>query len=98
LSFVKSSLKTVKGLITSNWDKSDGVYTHFITIPVNTTAVVQIPGTDPGKVYENGAIAAKAKGVHFLRTENNYIVYKVGSGSYFFSYGRPVKSDMIMKQ
>ena len=95
LSFVKSSLKTVKGLITSNWDKSDGVYTHFITIPVNTTAVVQIPGTDPGKVYENGAIAAKAKGVHFLRTENNYIVYKVGSGSYFFSYGRPVKSEMI---
>ena len=95
LSFVKSSLKTVKGLITSNWDKSDGVYTNFITIPVNTTAVVQIPGTDPGKVYENGAIAAKAKGVHFLRTENNYIVYKVGSGSYFFSYGRPVKSEMI---
>lgn len=89
LDFVKSSVKTVKGLITSNWNKSGGIYTHFITIPVNTTAIVQIPGTDPGKVYENGVAASKAKGVYYLRTDKNYVVYKVLSGSYFFSYGIP---------
>lgn len=91
LTYVKSSVKTVMGLVTSDWDKSGNVYKHYITIPVNTSAIIYIPGTDPGKVFENGAAASKAACVHYLRTENNYIVYKVESGKYYFSYGKPIK-------
>ena len=94
LTFVNSSIKTVLGLVTSNWNKFDGVYTHYITVPVNATAIVYIPGTDSEKVYENGINASKAVGVHYLRMENNYIVYSVESGKYFFSYGKPVKLSL----
>lgn len=79
------------GLVTSNWDKSGSVFTHYMTVPVNTSAIVYIPGTDPGKVFENGNVASKAVGVHYLKTENNYVVYEVESGWYYFSYGKPVK-------
>jgi alpha-L-rhamnosidase len=91
LTYVKSSIKTVMGMVISNWDKSGSVYTHNITIPTNTSAIVYIPGTNSHKVYENGIAASKAKGVHYLRIENNYIVYNVESGSYLFSYGKPKK-------
>ena len=92
LTYVKSSIRTVKGPVISNWDKTGGVYTHYITIPANTSATVYVPGTDPHKVYENGIAASKAVGVHYLRTENNYVVYEVESGWYYFSYGKSVKS------
>ena len=88
LTYIKSSVKTVMGLVTSDWDKSGSVYKHYITIPVNTSAIIYIPGTDPGKVFENGIPASKAAYVHYLRTENNYVVYKVESGKYYFSYGK----------
>ena len=91
LTFVKSSVKTVMGLVTSNWRRSDDVYTNYITIPVNATAIVYIPGTDPDRVYENGVLASKADVVHYLRIESSYIVYSVESGKYFFTYGKPVK-------
>jgi alpha-L-rhamnosidase len=91
LSFVRSSVKTVKGLIVSEWKKDGNIYTHHITVPVNTTAIVSIPGSDPGEVYENGIAVLKSEGIRYLRTEKNYLVYEVGSGSYYFSYGMPVK-------
>jgi alpha-L-rhamnosidase len=94
MTYVKSSVKTVMGLVTSNWDKSGSVYTHYITIPVNTSAIVFIPGTDSSKVYENGFPVSKAVGVHYLRTEKNYVVYAIESGKYYFSYGNPIKSVM----
>lgn len=88
LTHVQTSVKTVMGLVTSNWEKSSGVFTHTMTIPVNTSAIVSIPGTDPEKVFENGLLASKAVGVHFLRTEKDYVVYEVQSGRYDFSYGK----------
>lgn len=92
LTHVKSSVKTAMGLVASNWEKSGSVLTQTITIPVNTSAIVSIPGTDPDKVFENGIVASKAVGVHYLRMEDNYVVYEVKSGQYYFSYGKPVKS------
>jgi len=91
MTYVKTSIKTVKGLVISNWDKTGGVYTNYISIPVNTSATVFVPGKDPQMVYENGITASKVEGVHYLRMENNYLVYEVESGRYYFSYGKPVK-------
>jgi alpha-L-rhamnosidase len=94
LSFVRSSVKTVKGLITSEWKKEGHIYTHHITVPVNTSAIVYIPGNDPAKVYENGKAVLKSEGIKYLKAEKNYLVYEVGSGSYNFSYGMPVKPTL----
>ena len=90
LKYVRSSLRTVMGLITSDWE-SGSIYTHHVTIPVNTTAIIYIPGNDPGKVYENSIPILKSKDVKYLKAEKDYLLYEVGSGSYYFSYGMPAK-------
>lgn len=91
LSYVRSSVKTIRGLITSDWKRDGKNYTHHVTIPVNTSAIVYIPGSDPDKVYEGGIPVLESKGIKYLKAEADYLVYKVGSGSYRFSYGVPVK-------
>ena len=47
-------------------------------------AVPQVPGKDAARVTESGKPASEAKGVKFLRMENNAAVYAVGSGNYQF--------------
>ncbi len=84
LEYVKSSVRTVHGLVISDWGKSGRLFKHHINIPVNTSAIVHIPGDDPGKVFENGVIASGSEGTRYLRTENNYVVFEVGSGYYNF--------------
>jgi alpha-L-rhamnosidase len=89
LNYARSSIKTVHGLVASDWEKSGKTFNHHINIPVNTSAVICLPGNDPDKVTENGVKASKLKGIRYLRTENNYIVYEAGSGSYSFSCELP---------
>lgn len=84
LTSVTCSLHTVMGEIVSNWRVQNGVVEE-ITIPPNATAIVYVPATDAGHVKESGHPAAQAEGVHFLRVENRYAVFAVGSGSYRFS-------------
>ena len=88
LAYVNSSVNTVYGKVTSNWKKSSDEYTHYITVPVNTMAIVYIPGNDPAKVFENEIVAAQARGVRYLKKEEGYLVYELESGEYFFLYGR----------
>lgn len=47
-------------------------------------AVPQVLGKDAARVTESGKPASEAKGVKFLRMENNAAVYAVGSGNYQF--------------
>ena len=62
-----------------------------VTIPANTTALVSVPGTDPGKVGELGSgralLAKNAPGVSLVGVENGAVVFRVGSGDYRFVVG-----------
>lgn len=93
LNYVRSSVRTVRGQVTSDWDRSGEVYKHSVTIPVNTTAIIYIPGTDSKKVYENGVKVSGSKSIRFLRNEDGYLVYEIGSGNYNFTYGAPVTPE-----
>lgn len=88
LKYVKSSIKTVAGYISSEWEKSGSSYTHSVKIPVNTTAIIYIPGNNPDNIYEGGLPAKKSKGVRYLKAEDNYLLFEVGSGNYSFSCDR----------
>ncbi len=55
-----------------------------VTIPPNSTATVFVPAKDATGVTESGKPTTEAKGVKFLRMENNAAVYAVGSGNYQF--------------
>ena len=80
---------SVRGRIESKWRKRGGQFQMTVTIPPNTTATVYVPAKDAASVTESGKPMAEAKGVKFLRMENNTAVYAVGSGNYQFQSTMP---------
>jgi alpha-L-rhamnosidase len=85
LTWVKGGYDTVRGRIVSEWKREDGRLSLNVTIPPNTTATVFVPAQRDEDVREGSGPAAKADGVQFVRMENNFAVYQIGSGSYQFS-------------
>ncbi len=55
-----------------------------IIVPVSCQATVFVPAKDPEGVFESGSHAGKVPGINFLRMEDGYAVYEVGSGKYDF--------------
>jgi alpha-L-rhamnosidase len=87
--WVKCSYKSPYGKIVSNWKREGDKLTMEVTIPPNTTATVYVPAKEAEAVTESGSVIDKAKGVKFLRMENNAAVYAVGSGTYQFQSSLP---------
>lgn len=76
LSFVEVTQDTVKGRIAVHWKRENGALTFDLTVPVNTTARVTLPGADPH--------ASKNKGASLVGREQERAVYACGSGTYHF--------------
>ena len=89
LSWVKASVKTVKGTIKSEWTRNGKNYNLQIKIPFGTEAIVYVLTNDLSNITEGDQPAEQADNVEFLRMENNYAVYKVGSGDYNFNSPLP---------
>ncbi len=86
LTNAQASLHTVRGKLSSAWSRAeDGTFSLNIEIPANTTATVYVPTADQNTVFESGIAADKAEGVSFLRMDNGFAVYSVGSGRYSFT-------------
>lgn len=57
-----------------------------VEIPVGSTATVYVPAGSASEVRENGStIKKKNKNITFTGMEDNYVVFRVNSGSYVFS-------------
>jgi alpha-L-rhamnosidase len=86
LTHVKASYKSVRGTIKSEWSMIDGQFSWNITLPCNATATVYIPVTeDRDRVIESGVKASSSKGVKFIRLDDGYRVFRIGSGNYCFT-------------
>ena len=81
LDWVKCTHECPYGTIRSDWSRKDGVLTMEISVPVNTTATVFIPGE---LITEGGVPANEAEGVTLQRREGDRQVFSVASGSYRF--------------
>jgi alpha-L-rhamnosidase len=79
LTWVKSSHRTVRGLIESNWKITDNGSEFEIVIPPDTTAEIELPA---GTLTESGKPLAEAEGVTVLESSGNRM--KAGSGHYRF--------------
>jgi alpha-L-rhamnosidase len=93
LTYAKASLKTVRGIISSSWKKTDNSLTLDVTIPVNTTARVSVPVSglknaiimESGKaVWKDGAYVNGVKGIAGGKQEAGYVIFDTGSGEYRF--------------
>ena len=85
LDWVKASVHTIHGTISSSWQKKPGGLILEVEVPVNTTATVYLP-TIPGAVItEGGKPISRAKGIKALPSDNGDAVFELGSGEYKFT-------------
>jgi len=81
---VNARYESPYGSIKSEWNKQGDTFALSVDIPVNTTATVYLPTNKTGTVQESGEKIEKVRDIVFLRTENNKLLYQIGSGSYSF--------------
>jgi hypothetical protein len=85
LKFVNASYKSIYGKIKSNWNLDDNKFSWDISIPANTTATIYVPTLEKEEVLEGNQLASKSDHIKFVRWEDNYAVFEIGSGDYSFS-------------
>jgi alpha-L-rhamnosidase len=88
LKFVKYSNNTAYGLAGINWKNEDKKFTMKLTVPVGSEATVYVPALDEQKVYESGREVSKMSEIQFIEKQENFVLYKIGSGIYEFEVAR----------
>lgn len=85
LTFVKATHNSPYGLISSEWHKDGNKFDWQVQIPANTTATICVPAKNIASVTEDGQPISKSLDVQFLRTEDDRVVFEIGSGKYHFA-------------
>lgn len=93
LTHADASIKTVRGIISSRWQKTDNSLALEVTIPANATAKVSVPTlglnefaiTESGTpVWKNGVYIDGAEGIADARRDGDRVTFDIGSGRYCF--------------
>ncbi|MCP5537391.1 MAG: family 78 glycoside hydrolase catalytic domain [Akkermansiaceae bacterium] len=82
LDWVKCSHRSIHGQVVCNWKRTGDTVTIDIRVPVNTSAVLDLP--DASSVTENGQAAKNAVGVKNLQARGGGVKLHLESGSYTF--------------
>jgi alpha-L-rhamnosidase len=90
LTRARATHQSMFGQIESNWRLEDGTMHLHVIIPPNTTAAIEIPTTDAGKITESGQPAATAEGIRLIGTKAESATFEVGAGKYAFVIPSPV--------
>jgi hypothetical protein len=84
LGWAEARYDSLRGRISSRWERHGDRLTLTLTIPANTSAEVHVPSRNGGSVTEGGAAAASRPGVTFIRRDVDAVVYRIESGRYVF--------------
>jgi alpha-L-rhamnosidase len=93
LTSATASVQTIKGKISSSWEKKENTFNLNVEIPVNSTAYVSIPklGMKNVTISENGIpvwvdyrFNNEPEGIETGMDDKDYITLKVESGKYSF--------------
>ncbi len=86
LTSASSSYHSIRGFIRSSWSITDNETRFAISIPPDTTAIVELPvKEDPVLTTDFGMTLPETKDVTVLPKEPNLRRFKIGSGIYVFS-------------
>ncbi len=80
LDWVKTSYKSIRGEIVSNWKRKGNTLTFEIFVPVNTTARVCLPARSVDEITEDGKKLSRSANLTGAGIE-----FKIGSGRYTFT-------------
>jgi alpha-L-rhamnosidase len=84
LTFATANFETPYGTVKTSWSKKVNSFSLKVTIPENTSGLVYLPVTGNSIVFESNIAVEKSKDIRFIEKLNDYLVYKVGSGTYNF--------------
>ena len=79
-----AKIETMRGTISSAWQRENGNFTINVEVPFNTTAMVYIPSTSSQIFRESGIPAQNVVGVEDKGYKNGSHIFRVHSGSYSF--------------
>ncbi|MEX1238297.1 MAG: alpha-L-rhamnosidase C-terminal domain-containing protein [Cyclobacteriaceae bacterium] len=82
--WVKGEFETIRGTIVSHWKQQNDKFEIEIQIPANTTATLYIPTSEFKTVKEGGRSVKRVGGIDFMGMQDDYAVFRVGSGDYSF--------------
>jgi alpha-L-rhamnosidase len=88
ISHASTQLETLYGLTGSTWKIENGTFKLDVIVPPNTSATVRLPGAAEAKVTETGVALSDVKEINNLKTINQDLEFKVGSGRYHFEFAR----------
>ena len=89
LSRVDCSLQTVRGKLSSGWERSGNSLALKIEIPFNCQSEVWIPVKTDASVTESGKPIESVKEITLVKKEGDFIVCRIGSGNYRFEVRYP---------
>jgi alpha-L-rhamnosidase len=84
ISSVKATYHSISGLIGSAWKKNGSTLTLQMTVPVNTTATVFIPTSNPTTVLESAKSVKTNPVITVKKFKDGYLQLEIGSGQYQF--------------
>ncbi len=86
LDWVKATVFTIHGTISSSWEKKEEGLILDVRVPANTTATIFLPVSPGSVITEGGKPVLKAKGIRSLTlaSGDDEVVFEVGSGTYSF--------------
>ncbi|MBT8038229.1 MAG: glycoside hydrolase family 78 protein [Verrucomicrobiae bacterium] len=85
VTWAKGHYDSIQGRISSSWKREGKAFQWAITVPTNVSSTVFVPAADLAHVAIDGKPAKGAKGVEFLRMENNRAVILISSGSFLIT-------------
>jgi hypothetical protein len=89
LTWAETTYNTIHGEITCNWKKEKNNILMNIKIPVNCTAIISIPQTDPDKIFENEMLIKQSKVVKIIEVSAGRTQCGIPSGEYNFRVTMP---------
>lgn len=88
-------IDTVRGAISSSWERRGGHVVLDVEVPFNTTATVHVPASMSDTVTETGASPTTLRvtppvppTARFLRWEGGHAIFRIPSGRYTFETSR----------
>jgi alpha-L-rhamnosidase len=89
LTFARTSYRSIRGRIVSNWRIEGGVLHADVTVPPGSGATLYLPSAAADAVTESGSPAARAVGVKYSGTDRGKAIFELASGSYQFASRMP---------
>ncbi len=84
VTWAKAKYESVRGEVSTSWQKHDSAFQLDMTIPPGADAMVFVPASSQDTVREGADSASAAEGVRFQRMEGGAAVFAIESGSYSF--------------